>query len=205
MPRTRTSNAPGAAAARARGRRAAPSPARAGHPGGHPEPPGRRCPAPVEPPAVGAAARVRGRGGGLRAADRRGIPRGPTGQGHHRRVHPGAPGHPSDGRFGEPLSLRLPARPARPRRVPARGVAAIDAPRPRRRSQRTVRVPRRAGGAGRAALAAYLDRVRGTCSDPEDIVISAGFSQGLGLIGRVLRDLGVRRVAMEDPRTRRTG
>ncbi|MET0773323.1 MAG: PLP-dependent aminotransferase family protein [Candidatus Limnocylindrales bacterium] len=51
----------------------------------------------------------------------------------------------------------------------------------------------------RHALAAYLDRVRGTCSDPEDVVISAGFSQGLGLIGRVLRDLGVRRVAMEDP------
>jgi GntR family transcriptional regulator/MocR family aminotransferase len=51
----------------------------------------------------------------------------------------------------------------------------------------------------RHALASYLDRVRGTCSDPEDIVISAGFSQGLGLIGRVLRDRGVRRVAMEDP------
>jgi GntR family transcriptional regulator/MocR family aminotransferase len=51
----------------------------------------------------------------------------------------------------------------------------------------------------RQALASYLDRVRGTCSDPEDIVISAGFSQGLGLIGRVFRDRGIRRVAMEDP------
>jgi GntR family transcriptional regulator/MocR family aminotransferase len=51
----------------------------------------------------------------------------------------------------------------------------------------------------RQALAAYLDRVRGTCSDADDIVISGGFSQGLGLIGRVLRDRGVRRVAMEDP------
>jgi GntR family transcriptional regulator/MocR family aminotransferase len=51
----------------------------------------------------------------------------------------------------------------------------------------------------RHALAAYLDRVRGTCSDPDDIVISGGFSQGLGLIGRVMRARGVRRVAMEDP------
>ncbi|MFN8519921.1 MAG: PLP-dependent aminotransferase family protein [Chloroflexota bacterium] len=51
----------------------------------------------------------------------------------------------------------------------------------------------------RSALSAYLDRVRGTCSHPDDIVVSAGFSQGLGLVARVLRARGVRRVAMEDP------
>ncbi len=51
----------------------------------------------------------------------------------------------------------------------------------------------------RHALSDYLDRVRGTCSDPEDIVVSAGFSQALGLVGRVLRQRGIRRVAMEDP------
>lgn len=51
----------------------------------------------------------------------------------------------------------------------------------------------------RHALAAYLDRVRGTCSDPESLVVCAGFSQGLRLVGRVLVDRGVRRVAMEDP------
>lgn len=51
----------------------------------------------------------------------------------------------------------------------------------------------------RHALSDYLDRVRGTCSDPQDIVVSAGFSQALGLVGRVLRARGIRRVAMEDP------
>jgi GntR family transcriptional regulator / MocR family aminotransferase len=51
----------------------------------------------------------------------------------------------------------------------------------------------------RGALSGYLDRVRGTCSDPEEIVISAGFLQALGLVGRVLLGRGTRRVAMEDP------
>jgi GntR family transcriptional regulator/MocR family aminotransferase len=51
----------------------------------------------------------------------------------------------------------------------------------------------------RHALADYLDRVRGTCSDGDDIVISAGFRQGLGLLGRVLVERGARRVAWEDP------
>jgi len=51
----------------------------------------------------------------------------------------------------------------------------------------------------RDALSAYLDRVRGTCTSADDIVISNGFAQGLQLVARALRDLGARRVGVEDP------
>jgi GntR family transcriptional regulator/MocR family aminotransferase len=51
----------------------------------------------------------------------------------------------------------------------------------------------------REALAAYLDRVRGTCSNPDDVVICSGFGQGLSLITRVLHQGGARRMGMEDP------
>lgn len=59
------------------------------------------------------------------------------------------------------------------------------------------------GGRGvpelRVALAAYLNRVRGTAADPADVVISAGFAQGLGLVARVVAARGGRRFALEDP------
>jgi GntR family transcriptional regulator/MocR family aminotransferase len=51
----------------------------------------------------------------------------------------------------------------------------------------------------RTALAAYLNRVRGTAADPENIVVCNGFAQGMTLISQVLRDAGARRVALEDP------
>lgn len=51
----------------------------------------------------------------------------------------------------------------------------------------------------RDALASYLNRVRGTCADPADVVICTGFTQGLRLVGRVLKSAGARRMAMEDP------
>ena len=51
----------------------------------------------------------------------------------------------------------------------------------------------------RTALAAYLDRVRGTSADPADIVVSAGFTQALRLVAQVLADGGARTVATEDP------
>jgi GntR family transcriptional regulator / MocR family aminotransferase len=51
----------------------------------------------------------------------------------------------------------------------------------------------------RHALADYLNRVRGTAADAEDIVICAGFAQGLKLVGGVLRDAGARRIGIEDP------
>jgi GntR family transcriptional regulator/MocR family aminotransferase len=59
------------------------------------------------------------------------------------------------------------------------------------------------GGRGvpelRTALAAYLNRVRGTAADPSDIVICTGFVQGLSLVIRALRERGARRIAVEDP------
>src|SRR5205085_531536 len=51
----------------------------------------------------------------------------------------------------------------------------------------------------RVALASYLNRVRGTAADPQDIVISTGFAQGLALIARALFATGARRIAVEDP------
>ena len=51
----------------------------------------------------------------------------------------------------------------------------------------------------RAALAAYLGRVRGVQADPERVAICSGFAQARNLIARTLRDRGARRVALEDP------
>lgn len=51
----------------------------------------------------------------------------------------------------------------------------------------------------REVLSAYLDRVRGTCTSPADIIVSSGFAQGIGLLGQALRETGARRVGVEDP------
>jgi GntR family transcriptional regulator / MocR family aminotransferase len=51
----------------------------------------------------------------------------------------------------------------------------------------------------RDALAAYLDRVRGTAADPELMLVCVGFAQGLSLTCRWLRSHGVERIAVEDP------
>jgi GntR family transcriptional regulator/MocR family aminotransferase len=51
----------------------------------------------------------------------------------------------------------------------------------------------------REVLAAYLRRVRAAAADPEQIVISTGFAQGLNLVLRALARTGVRQVAFEDP------
>jgi GntR family transcriptional regulator / MocR family aminotransferase len=51
----------------------------------------------------------------------------------------------------------------------------------------------------RAALAAYLNRVRGTAADADDMVICTGFTQGLRLVALVLRASGARRIALEVP------
>jgi GntR family transcriptional regulator / MocR family aminotransferase len=51
----------------------------------------------------------------------------------------------------------------------------------------------------REVLAAYLRRVRGAVTDPELIVICAGFAQGISLVLRALLGAGVRRIAFEDP------
>ncbi|EFH28824.1 MULTISPECIES: PLP-dependent aminotransferase family protein [Streptomyces] len=49
----------------------------------------------------------------------------------------------------------------------------------------------------RTALSAYLARARGVRADPERIVVCAGFSHGLRLLGAVLRARGARTVAVE--------
>jgi GntR family transcriptional regulator/MocR family aminotransferase len=51
----------------------------------------------------------------------------------------------------------------------------------------------------RVALAAYLNRVRGTVADPGRIVICNGFAQALGLVTMALKQQGARRIAVEDP------
>ena len=51
----------------------------------------------------------------------------------------------------------------------------------------------------RAALASYLGRARGVVTAPENIVICAGFANGLALLSRALRSVGVDTIAMEDP------
>ena len=51
----------------------------------------------------------------------------------------------------------------------------------------------------RTALAEYLNRARGTSALPENIVITNGFAQGIGLLLAVLAARGARRVAVEDP------
>jgi GntR family transcriptional regulator/MocR family aminotransferase len=49
------------------------------------------------------------------------------------------------------------------------------------------------------ALAAYLNRVRGTSARPDQIVICNGYAQGIGLLIGVLATSGAKRLALEDP------
>jgi GntR family transcriptional regulator / MocR family aminotransferase len=51
----------------------------------------------------------------------------------------------------------------------------------------------------RAAVADYVARARGVRADASAVVVTAGFTQGLALLARVLHRLGMRTVATEDP------
>jgi GntR family transcriptional regulator/MocR family aminotransferase len=51
----------------------------------------------------------------------------------------------------------------------------------------------------RTGLAGYFGRVRGVVADPERIVITSGYSQGLNVVCRALASAGARRIAIEDP------
>jgi GntR family transcriptional regulator / MocR family aminotransferase len=51
----------------------------------------------------------------------------------------------------------------------------------------------------RAALADYLNRVRGTVAEPDHMVICTGYAQGVSLLMGVLAAAGARRLALEDP------
>jgi GntR family transcriptional regulator/MocR family aminotransferase len=54
----------------------------------------------------------------------------------------------------------------------------------------------------RTELAGYLRRARGLRVAAGDLLVTAGFTQGLGLIARTLFAAGVRRVAIEEPSMR---
>jgi GntR family transcriptional regulator/MocR family aminotransferase len=51
----------------------------------------------------------------------------------------------------------------------------------------------------RSALADYLGRVRGVVADPENIIITSGYTQGLGVVCHALAAAGAKRIALEDP------
>jgi GntR family transcriptional regulator/MocR family aminotransferase len=51
----------------------------------------------------------------------------------------------------------------------------------------------------RSALAAYLGRVRGVVADPDRVVVTNGYTQGLGLVCRALGVAGASRIALENP------
>ena len=57
----------------------------------------------------------------------------------------------------------------------------------------------RGSGVLREVVAGYLRRVRAAAADQENLVVCTGFAQGLNLVLRVLNQLGVGRVAFEDP------
>jgi GntR family transcriptional regulator / MocR family aminotransferase len=77
-----------------------------------------------------------------------------------------------------------------------------------RRALRTVRPERLGYGDPRGTpelrfvLASYLARARGVDTSPERVVTCAGFVRGLDLLCDVLRGLGARRMAMENPSIR---
>ena len=57
----------------------------------------------------------------------------------------------------------------------------------------------RGSAALREVLAGYLRRVRAAAAGPDHLVVCTGFAQGLNLVLEVLSQLGVRRVAFEEP------
>src|SRR5205823_9057684 len=57
----------------------------------------------------------------------------------------------------------------------------------------------RGSAALREVVAGYLRRVRAAAAGPEDLIVCTGFAQGLNLVLEVLSQLGVGRVAFEDP------
>ena len=118
------------------------------------------------------------------------------------RVAEGAAASPRAAPDLEPAGYRFDFRPGRPDVTAFPRAAWVRA---LRRALATAPADRLSylGGRGvpelRVALAAYLNRVRGTAADPADVVISSGFAQGLGLVARVLAARAGRRFALEDP------
>jgi GntR family transcriptional regulator / MocR family aminotransferase len=103
---------------------------------------------------------------------------------------PAVPSHHVDFRSGRPDVSQF------PRSVWLRSLrrVLIEAP-----SERFSYLGGRGAPELRRALAAYLDRVRGTCAHPDSFVITTGYAQAFGLTVRVLQAMGARRLAMENP------
>jgi GntR family transcriptional regulator / MocR family aminotransferase len=51
----------------------------------------------------------------------------------------------------------------------------------------------------RTALSEYLGRVRGVVADPDHLIVTSGFSQGLGIVCRALAARGMTAIAFENP------
>jgi GntR family transcriptional regulator/MocR family aminotransferase len=51
----------------------------------------------------------------------------------------------------------------------------------------------------RSALADYLGRVRGVVAAPENVIVTSGYTQGLGVVCHALAAAGAKRIALEDP------
>jgi GntR family transcriptional regulator / MocR family aminotransferase len=51
----------------------------------------------------------------------------------------------------------------------------------------------------RSTLAAYLGRSRGVLADPDRVVICAGFSHAIAVLGKALQSIGITEMAFEDP------
>ena len=105
-----------------------------------------------------------------------------------------------------------PAPPAAPAAVDFRPGTADLASFPRAEWERAVRrslatLPDAALGYGdsrglprlREALADYLGRVRGAIVDPDHLVVVNGLAQGLAVVARLFRGLGIDAVGVEDP------
>jgi GntR family transcriptional regulator / MocR family aminotransferase len=127
------------------------------------------------------------------------------------RPAPSRPPHPLPAPAPPPRSLLAPAPPPRPMVDFGYGRSNVAAF-PRAAWLRSVRrvlteaADERLGyldGRGavelRSALAAYLNRVRGTNADPETIVVTNGYAQAVSLLIGVLAARGARTVAVEDP------
>jgi GntR family transcriptional regulator/MocR family aminotransferase len=122
-------------------------------------------------------------GGATRVADTAAQPQEPA-------VRPDPPAHRIDFRSGRPDLSQF------PRADWLRSLRRVLNVAP---SERLGYLDGRGAPELRQALAAYLDRVRGTCAHPDNLLISTGFAQALALTAQVLHAAGIRRLAVEDP------
>ena len=83
-----------------------------------------------------------------------------------------------------------------PRQIWLRSLRRVleDAP-----NDRLTYLDRRGAPELRDALAAYLNRVRGTTAIGERVVICNGFAQAIDLVAQLIKARGGRRIAVEDP------